>query len=396
MVNKIKTKLSQENIPKGWRRVKLGDVTAVTTGNRDANHGSPSGKYPFFTCARTVSRINDFSFDTEAVLVAGNGDFNVKYYNGKFDAYQRTYVLSDFQHTTGNFLYQKIQQALNDIMKNNQGSSVKFIKKGDITDYQLLLPPLPEQKKIAEILSTVDEEIQRTDEIIAASKKLKRGLMQKLFTCGIGHTKFKKTKLGEIPEEWDIKELGDICDVRDGTHSSPKYHQDGVPLITSKNLIGDALDFKNVSFISREDYLEIEKRSHVDDGDILFGMIGTIGNPVIVRKNRDFAIKNVALVKFFQSGVNNKYILDFLKSAHTLNQFQQKMGGSTQKFIALGVIRRLLVAVPGVQEQDQIADILTSVDKKISVNKKLKEKLTLLKKGLMQDLLSGSRRVIIN
>ena len=389
----MKNNTAQQNIPSGWKQVSLGDLVSVTTGSRDANHGSPDGQYPFFTCAQKVSKINEFSFDTEAVLIAGNGDFNVKYYKGKFDAYQRTYVLSDFKNTTGHFVYQKAKQALNDIMRNNQGSSVKFIKMGDLTDYEFIFPPIKEQQKIAEILGTVDEDIAKTQELIEATEKLKRGLMQQLFTRGIGHTKFKETKMGQIPEEWEVLELGKVCDVRDGTHSSPKYHEEGIPLITSKNLVDTILDFENVSLISEIDFQEIERRSKVDGGDILFGMIGTIGNPVIVRKDRDFAIKNVALIKFTDSKMNNAFVLNFLKSTHTEKQFNQKKGGSTQKFIALGVIRQILITVPSVTEQKKIAEILSAVDEKTSVNKKLKEKLTFLKKGLMQDLLSGNKRV---
>ena len=178
-MRKIKEKI---NIPSGWKQVTLGDLVSVTTGKRDANHGSPNGQYPFFTCAQKVSRIDNFAFDTEAVLIAGNGDFNVKYYKGKFDAYQRTYVLSGFKNTTGFFVYQKAKQALNDIIKNNQGSSVKFIKMGDLTDYSLLLPPIKEQQKIAEILGAIDEDIAKTQKVIEATEKLKRGLMQDLLS----------------------------------------------------------------------------------------------------------------------------------------------------------------------------------------------------------------------
>jgi type I restriction enzyme S subunit len=194
----MKNNTLQTNIPSGWKQVTLGDLVSVTTGSRDANHGSPDGQYPFFTCAQKVSRINDFSFDTEAVLIAGNGDFNVKYYSGKFDAYQRTYVLSDFKNTTGQFVYQKAKQALNDIMRNNQGSSVKFIKMGDLTDYELITPPIKEQQKIADILGTVDEYIAKTQELVDATEKLKRGLMQQLFTRGIRNAEFKVSKLGNL------------------------------------------------------------------------------------------------------------------------------------------------------------------------------------------------------
>lgn len=97
---------------------------------------------------------------------------------------------------------------------------------------------------------------------------------------------------------WEEKKLGEVSDVRDGTHDSPKYHKNGYPFITSKNLRSDGtIDLENVSLISAEDFKKVNKRSKVDQGDILFGMIGTIGNPAIV-KDCNFAIKNVALINF--------------------------------------------------------------------------------------------------
>ncbi len=104
----------------------------------------------------------------------------------------------------------------------------------------------------------------------------------------------------------NLEKLEDICDVRDGTHDSPKYVNEGYPLITSKNVTNGTIDFNNVNNISSEDYEKINRRSFVDDGDILMPMIGTIGKPIIVVKNRDFAIKNVALIKFNKSNVLNR------------------------------------------------------------------------------------------
>jgi type I restriction enzyme, S subunit len=119
---------------------------------------------------------------------------------------------------------------------------------------------------------------------------------------------------------WEVKKLGNICDVRDGTHDSPKYHSTGYPLITSKNIKDGNIDFSDVNLISKEDFIAVNKRSLVDDGDILMPMIGTIGNPVIVKKDREFAIKNVALIKFGGSTVSNVYI-KMLLQGHFLEKY---------------------------------------------------------------------------
>ncbi len=156
-------------------------------------------------------------------------------------------------------------------------------------------------------------------------------------------------------EGWEVKKLGEVCDVRDGTHDSPKYQNEGFPLITSKNLVSGEVNFENVNLISEDDFEKINKRSKVDIGDILMPMIGTIGNPVIVKTSKIFAIKNVALIKFKPSSeVLNRFILSLLKS----NLYSEKLlslnKGGTQKFIALGTIRNFLVPVPSLPIQEQI------------------------------------------
>ena len=96
-------------------------------------------------------------------------------------------------------------------------------------------------------------------------------------------------------KNWVVKKLGEVYDVRDGTHDSPKYVKEGYALITSKNLKNDSLNYDNVNYITEQDYISINKRSKVDVGDVLFAMIGTIGNPIVIKDEPDFAIKNVAL-----------------------------------------------------------------------------------------------------
>ncbi|WP_054541718.1 restriction endonuclease subunit S [Vibrio splendidus] len=162
---------------------------------------------------------------------------------------------------------------------------------------------------------------------------------------------------------WQYPALGDICDVRDGTHDSPKYVEDGFPLITSKNLTEDGLCFEKVSYITREDHDAIEKRSAVSDGDILYGMIGTVGNPVIVKKNRDFSVKNVAIFKFLEESlILNKYLFYVLSSDFVARQISKESKGGTQKFVSLKVLRGLKVPLPPLETQKQIAAVLEKAD----------------------------------
>lgn len=185
-------------------------------------------------------------------------------------------------------------------------------------------------------------------------------------------------------EDWEQCKLSDVADVRDGTHDSPKFYNDGFPLVTSKNLKGGSIDFSDCSFISEQDFNEINKRSKVDPGDILFGMIGTIGNPAIV-EHTGFAIKNVALIKEGNI-INNRFIYHLLSSEVFENYIARENAGGTQKFIALNQIRNFDFLAPALVEQNKIIELLDCISQNITLHQCKLEKLKLTKKALLQKL----------
>lgn len=175
-------------------------------------------------------------------------------------------------------------------------------------------------------------------------------------------------------DAWEQRKLYDYKDVRDGTHDSPKYYQFGHPLVTSKNLKPFGLDMTDISLISTKDFDAINKRSKVDKGDILFGMIGTIGNPVIIDRS-DFAIKNVALIK--EGGdITNLFLIQLLKSPVFDKYIRNENVGNTQKFIGLNKIRDFKFLAPNLEEQNKIAMFLKRLDNTIALHQ---HELTLLK-----------------
>ena len=157
----------------------------------------------------------------------------------------------------------------------------------------------------------------------------------------------------EIPSSWKWVRFSEVMDVRDGTHDSPKYIETGIPLVTSKNISGGGLDFSNVKYISREDADKINERSNVDTGDILFAMIGSIGNPVIVNKDRVFCVKNVALFKNYdKSKMCIEYVYWFLYREQYI--MKKVASGGVQSFISLRVFRNYLFPLPPLEEQKRI------------------------------------------
>ncbi|MEI6335018.1 MAG: restriction endonuclease subunit S [Methylococcaceae bacterium] len=189
-----------------------------------------------------------------------------------------------------------------------------------------------------------------------------------------------------LPENWEWCKAQDYMDIRDGTHDSPKYVDKGYPLVTSKNLVNGKIDFSTCSFITKEDHDAISKRSAVDDGDILYAMIGTIGNPVIVEKKHEFSIKNVALFKFKNKNVFNKYIYHFLNSEITKRQFSSNSRGGTQQFVSLKNIRELKIPLPPLAEQQKIASILDAADSLRQKDQQLIKKYTALSQSLFLEM----------
>ena len=194
----------------------------------------------------------------------------------------------------------------------------------------------------------------------------------------------------ELPNGWEWVRFSQVLDVRDGTHDTPKYVEKGIPLITSKNINGKDIDFSNVKYISKEDHEEISKRSQVDDGDILFAMIGSIGNPVIVKKHRDFSIKNVALFKYYNNDVVLNTYLYYYLLLHQ-SYMKEKASGAVQSFVSLKFLRTYEFALPPLNEQkrivekvDRLMKVCDELELRIEESKKYSEKLmeSILKESL--------------
>ena len=173
-----------------------------------------------------------------------------------------------------------------------------------------------------------------------------------------------KIRFKSFSNPWLYTGLKEVKDVRDGTHSSPKYIDNGYPLVTSKNLTDSGLNLEDVSLISDSDYNEINKRSKVEVGDILLGLIGTIGKPVLVETD-GFAIKNVGLIK--NGGeIQNQFLLQYLKTNLFNKYIQIEMAGNTQKFLGLETLRNTKVPVPSPEEQYAIGSLFRTLDDLLS------------------------------
>lgn len=171
--------------------------------------------------------------------------------------------------------------------------------------------------------------------------------------------------------EWKTYRLGEICDVRDGTHDSPKQSLTGKPLVTSKNIKGGIINLSSTYLISNEDYQSINKRSCVHQWDILFSMIGTVGELAIVKNEPQFAIKNIGLFKMNGDQLLSYWIYYYLHSDNAQENILKNIKGSTQQYIALKDLRLLPIGLPPIEIRQRIVEILKSLDDKIELNRRI-------------------------
>ncbi len=253
-------------------------------------------------------------------------------------------------------------------------STQSYLKANHIEELKIPIYSLEDQRKISIKLSNIQQLINIKKNQIESLNKLIKSQFVEMFQNG----------------NFEKEELGKLCDVRDGTHDSPKYLDESeFKFITSKNIINNDIDFSGAKFISKQDYDKFNIRSKVNYGDILMPMVGTIGNPVIVNipnEEIDFAIKNVALIKFLEdSKVINIYVKNLLNSDYFENAIFQNKRGGTQKFIALSDIRKLEIEVPPIELQNKFARIVKLVDSQKCECRESLKKLEEMQSALMQE-----------
>lgn len=186
---------SDGELPAGWVRRPLSDFFPVKTGKKDANIATENGLYPFFTCGKQNLFTDNYSFDGSAILVAGNGDFSVKWYEGKFEAYQRTYVLMPNDPALLGYLYCAVKRNLSNITSKSRGSVIKFITKGNIADFEIAVPPIPEMDEIINHLNQILRVIDANKRDTALLKELRDVLLLKLMSGEIDVSKVDLTQL---------------------------------------------------------------------------------------------------------------------------------------------------------------------------------------------------------
>ena len=294
----------------------------------------------------------------------------------------------------------------NAIINSALGTTRTTINISPFKNLKIPLPPLPEQQKIAEILETIDNAIEKTDKIIEKYKRIKQGLMQDLLTKGIDENgnirnekthKFKDSPLGRIPEEWEVVRLGEVAlNITDGKHGDCQDEENsGYYFISAKDVYDGNIDYEKARQITKKDFEEAHKRTLLEPEDIVLTNSGTIGKIAVVKEIpetfRTTFQKSVAIIKLNRETSVPNFIAQELRSL--VKKLINESYGSAQQNLLLRDLRKMFIPLPPHPEQQRIAEILTQIDQTIEKEQQYKEKLQKIKQGLMQDLLTGKVRV---
>ena len=304
-----------------------------------------------------------------------------------FDDLNNSKIITDY-------LYYLLQKKEEEFKGMGQTGTQATLNTNIVGSTLIAIPTIKEQKKIASILSTVDEQIDNIDALIEKNKELKKGLMQTLLTKGIGHTKFKTTEIGEIPEEWNIFKLSDCATIIDSLHETPEYSESGFPMIRVVDVNGKAINTKLTNKVCETIYKKFTKKYEPKQGDIIMSRVGSYGLVSYLKDSERVCLgQNIVIIT---TELCKKYLFYVLSSEYVKNNIEKVTVGSSQKTLSLANINELKILIPSIKEQNKISLILSDIDEKIEKYENKKQKLEELKKGLMQQLLSGQIRVNID
>ena len=408
-------------IPEGWKVVKLGDVTAKIG---DGIHTTPnyveSSEYFFVNGNNLIDGRIKVSEKTKCVsereflkhkielnkgsiLLLINGTVgNIAFYKGEKVILGKSAAFINFNGVVDkNYIYYLLQSnPVNQYFEFElTGTTIKNLSLKTLRNTPIPYPPLPEQQKIAEILSTVDEKIEVIGEQISQTQELKRGLMQRLLTKGIGHTQFKDSPLGKIPESWEVVRIEKYIDLLSGfPFKSDRFNEEGrgTKVLRGVNITVGKLRWSDkIDRYWEEEFHEYDKYS-LREGDLVISMDGSLVGRNYARVTIDalplLLVQRVACIRA-KGKLDLEYLNQIIGSSLFIDYVDAVKTSSGIPHISAKQIREFKIALPPFPEQQKIAAILSSVDNKLDVVQEKKHQYQELKKGLMQQLLTGKVRV---
>ncbi|WP_336070870.1 restriction endonuclease subunit S [Mesoflavibacter sp. CH_XMU1404-2] len=396
------------SIPDGWLETTLGEVINIIGG------GTPKTKIPEYwdgeipwlsvvdfnndnrwvsTTEKSITELGLKKSSTKLlnvgdIIISARGTVGAMAQLKREMAFnQSCYGIKEVEDVSDkDFLFYLTKHSLKQINRNTYGAVFDTITTKTFDVINVNLPSLPEQKAIANILTAFDDKIEN----LQAQNKTLEQTAQTIFKEWFG-----KYQVGdELPDGWRVGKITELFEIRDGTHDSPKQKEIGYKLITSKHLGNNRIKLEDAYLISEEDYINVNKRSRVEQFDILVSMIGTIGL-IYLEQNEliNYAIKNVALFKTSQNKSFSIYTYLWLKSSFGKYFFETSKSGTTQEYISLKSFRAIELVIPDDKMINRFNNIVFDLFGKIKNNTAQTQTLKQTRDTLLPKLMSGQIRV---
>ena len=409
-------------LPEEWKVVKLGEVADISSGG-NAPQGDKyfNGDKPFVRVSHIDNQnysvnkydlindnaINDYRlklFPKDTIIFPKSGAtvYLEKRAMLPIDAYVVSHlctVISNKEEAIQHFLFYVLISLK---LAKEKADGYPTLNISEVKRIPIPLPPLPEQQKIAAVLSAVQEAKEKTRAVIDATKALKKSMMKHLFTYGpvppeeTENVPLKETEIGKVPEDWEVVKLGEVVreKITDGTHKTPQYIENGIPFITITNLVNGKIDFSKCRFISEEEHNFLINRCKPEKDDVLLSKVGTLGLTAKICEKDNFSIfVQLALIKPKKEIINSDFLTYMLNSISIQNQIEIKSSQSTMKYIGVEKISQLQIPLPPLPVQQKIASILSAIDAKIEAEENKKKSLEKLFKTLLHNLMTAKIRV---
>ena len=402
--------MREMNLPEHWEVVRLGAVCNIIMGQsppsttyNDEGTGMPflQGKAEFTELFPVPTK-----YCTKQLRVSPKGSvlMSVRAPVGDVNLGDREYIIGrgltsiSLKHGNNRFLFYLLLHNKKEIEAKGYGSTFKSINKTTINDFQIALPPLPEQRAIAHVLQTIQEAKSARQRELALERERKAALMDYLFSYGTKGEPRKETEIGEIPESWKLGTIGEICErIIDYRGRTPKFSESGIVHLRSSNVKEGRLTLKNdeITYVTDETYKSFMTRGLPKAGDIIFTTEGPLGESAMVPPNFRFSLaQRMVLLRADKTVLDSSYLLYVLYSEQVKKEYLGRATGSTAKGISSKNFQQVQVPLPCLPEQREIAISLTACDAKIVAFEQEAEHLDELFHAMLDELMTGQRSAV--
>ena len=387
-------------VPENWCWVKLSYIADIRTGRKDANYGNEDGEYYFFTCASEPIRCDDYSYDCKAILLAGNGDIgNISIYEGKFEAYQRTYIVETKENIITEYLYYYFKYRWVDYNNDKMfGTAIPYIRLGNLNEFEIPVPPLSEQQRIVEqiesLFAKLDEAKEKAQEVIDGVETNIEAVLYNAFSGKL--TQYWR-KENSVDYNWENSTLSKIVSgLKYGSSEKSDYNNNGTPVLRIPNIGEGVIDFSDLKYMQGE----LGNSYHeVFENDILIirsnGSRDLVGKCAIVPAlERRYAYASFLIRIKASDKVLPKYLVRYINSSMARGQLFAKAKSSSGihniNSKELGSIR---IDVPTIEEQTEILKIIEPLIKKEldvkDITSNIIENIAELKKSILATAFRG-------